>query len=132
MRTFVAGSTSVAAFFLFFFFLSRIESATPTRLTDGKPEFAVATVNGMVCWTQKDRDDAVAGVRATTGTLDVTNYTPSQFEVSVTTAGLKFSNYTDLERTLTEKKYLEDKLDDLPPSKQKENKTTLDFLRMAK
>ena len=101
----------------------------PARLVDGKVQFAAAEVNGMICWTLKQRDDAVAGVSATTGTLSVIDYIPTNFEVTLTTSGFKFKNYSDFQLARDDKDYLQDKVDDMPPSDLRKNKLQIDYIK---
>lgn len=56
-------------------------------------------------------------------------YNPTQFEVNLATSGIKFDNFTDYMRCKDEKEHLDEKLDDLKPSKTKKLKRSLDYLR---
>lgn len=54
---------------------------------------------------------------------------PSSFELSVATSGMRFRNYTDFQKSVDEREYLKDKIDDTAPSIQRKSKLTIDYLR---
>ena len=56
-------------------------------------------------------------------------YVPTNFEVTLATSGLKFDNYTDYIQCRDDKDHLDEKMDDLNPSKQKKLKPSLDYLK---
>lgn len=115
---------------LFVFGAASILHATEARLRGGKIEFAVAKVNGIVCWTTQERDalgDSFAKISTMTVTME--DLTPTPLEVQLSTGGLTYSNFSDFMSARDDKAALEAKLDDLPPSKQKALKPTVDVLR---
>ena len=112
-------------------FACGIAYAVPSRLIDGKPQPAVAEVNGTICWTLEEKAAAVSYVQASgTETLTTQDYAKDSFEVSVATSGLKFENYSDFKRAVASKPALEDKLDDMPPSDRRKNRRTVDYLEL--
>ena len=104
--------------------------ATEARLTNGKPEFAAGTVNGVTVWSTPERDALVAKLDVFSGTspVSVVNFTPSNFEVSVATSGIEFAGYTDFKKCLDDREYLRDKLEDLKPSVTRKNQATVNFV----
>jgi len=100
--------------------------AIPGRLVDGKPQYAIATVGNVDVYTVAER----AAEIARTGVTAV-NHTPTAFEILVRDSELKFDNYSDFQACVTNKEHLEDKLDDVPPSKARKNKAKLDALKAA-
>ena len=56
-------------------------------------------------------------------------YVPTNFEVTLATSGIKFDNYTDYIQCRDDKDHLDEKMDDLNPSKQKKLKPSLDYLK---
>src|SRR3990167_10491083 len=67
-----------------------------SRMVDGKVQFAVAEVNGVPAWTEAEKDAMVANITAmSTVTLNVADYEPTAFEVSIATSGIRFSSHSD-------------------------------------
>ena len=97
------------------------------RLVDGKPQYAIATVNGVTCWTVQERDALIAKSTVTAVVVDVT---PDKFTVNLTTSGLSFSNYSDLAACLdTTQSRLADKIDDLSASRAKQLAPSVTYLK---
>lgn len=106
--------------------------AASSRLTDGKINFAVSVVNGVTCWTAAEKTAEINkyNVNGATTALIISDTAATNFEVSLTTAGIKYENYTDYLQCLASTDHLADKLDDIPPSVARKNKRTLDYLRL--
>lgn len=91
--------------------------ASPSTLVDGKPKFAVATVNGKICWTQKEKDDEISHVNAVgTRTATVQDFSLTPLETAIIAGDLQYENYSDFEKVLSEKQHLTDKISDIKPS----------------
>lgn len=105
--------------------------ARESRLKDGKPELAVAKVNGIVCWTKKEKDDLISSFTEFAGTspVIVQDLNPTSLEVNLSTGGLKFESNSEFVSVRDDRNALDSKLDDLSPSKQKSLKSTVDILR---
>ena len=119
------------AFCVLTLFIASILHAVESRLVGDKIEFANSKVNGVVCWTPAERDKLVMDLLIfdSTSPLTVDLITPSNFEVSIATSGIRWLNYSDFVSARDDKNHLDDKLDDMPASKAKRNKVTLDYLR---
>lgn len=93
-----------------------------SRWVDGKIELVKYHVNGVECWTDSERDKEISKYNLGRGTFPpvVTQFVPTEKELALSSSGLKFTNYTDYVASVQDKRYLGDKLMDLPPSKQKE------------
>lgn len=123
-RTIKTGVFSLSCLFLW----SSLHAA-PSKWVDGKIEIAVATVNGIVCWNSKERDEAIAYITdAGTQTLTVEDYHPASFEVSVSTSGIQFRNHEDFKKAIASSAYLKDKIDDMRPSEKRKHRPTIDFV----
>ena len=91
---------------------------------------AVAEVNGKICFTEAEKNTAIAYVQnAGTEPLTVNDFNDSFF-VSVATSGIKFENNSDYLDAIANKDKLQDKLDDMKPSDRKKNKKTIDYLEI--
>ena len=101
--------------------------ATPARWVDGKIQFAVATVDGQAVFSQSDKNEAISRKAAYGKVAVVVDLPPpSEFEVNLSTSGLKFKNYTDFKSCAESKDSLDDKISDLPPSES--SNIQLDYL----
>ena len=82
--------------------LLAIESRIIYTETGQKIEFAKGKVNGIVCWTQEELDETVTTFNQFSGTSPVIidEYTIDNFEKTISTSGLTFSNYSDFKATL--------------------------------
>lgn len=90
--------------------------AVESRLSNGKIEFAISDVGGQVCWTQKEKDDAIseADIFKATSPVTVTNFTPTEAEVNLSTCVLSFANYGEYRACVRgDKDVIEDKIRDL-------------------
>jgi len=56
-------------------------------------------------------------------------YVPTQFELNLSTSGIKFMNFTDFQKCRDEKDYLEEKIENLKPTETRKLKRSLDYLK---
>ena len=108
-------------------FFNRAFAVTPSKLVDGKVVFAVGSVSGDYVWTTADFN----AIAQSSAPGNLTAITPTILEVSISTGGLKFSNYSDFVKCVESNSYLDEKVLDLKPSELKavnkniKNMTTL-------
>ena len=100
------------ALFFILGFSSNLFAITPHVFIDGKVTYAVADVNGKICWTGKEKQDAIDhhNTNITSYTLVITNIIPTKFEINVATCSGKFSNHTDFVNSLSNKDALFEKI----------------------
>ena len=112
-------------------FIASMIHAGESRLADGKIESAKATVNGVVCWTDIEKDSmmAVFNQFAATSPVVVENYALGNFEVTLGTSGIQWVNHSDYIAARDDKDYLTDKLDDLPESQKRKLRQSITYLR---
>ena len=126
--------TFIISFSIFFSLLifPRWASCATFRLVDGKIQFAVAQINGKIYWTTQERDDFLSAYASngSSYTLNTVNFTPTNFEITVSTSGIAFANYSDAASCITDKDYLTDRLDDLRASEIRKNRRTIDYLKI--
>jgi len=104
---------------------------TPAKLIDGKIFLAITNVNGIDCFTNAEKQAEIDKYNMGSGSfpLTINNYSPSNFEVTLATSGVTYSNRSEFLRVRDRKESLSDKIDDLPPSEAKRLKESLDYLR---
>lgn len=103
-----------------------------SRIVDGKPEFAVSKVNGVVCWTPQEQADLETAFNQFSATSSVTvqMLTPSTLEDFIFQSGLKFKNKSELDDCVNNKQALDDKIMDLLPSEYSKKSAEIDALKM--
>lgn len=115
---------------IFIFLLSGLTfnkalAVTPSRLLDGKPEFAICTIGGEWVFSQA-RHDAILEEKPSAVVVELT---PTTFELQVAHSGLKFKNYSDFVECVESKDHLDNKILDMKPSEAKREKTKIDALK---
>ena len=81
---------------------SWLYSAAPALWVDGEIIVAEADVNGITCWTDKEKEAAIAYVQsAGTRPLVVQDFTRDNYEKAVSTSGSRFKNYSDFRAAVT-------------------------------
>ena len=106
-------------------------AAVPSRLKNGKVELAVAKVGPVICWTQAEKTAMVNTFDAfkSTSPYVVQDYTPNDLEVALKDSNIKYRNHSDYTKSRDNKGYLEDRLDDLKPSIQRKNSSSINQLK---
>ena len=113
---------------------SNVFSISLSRLVGNQPQFAVATVNDIVAWTEGEKTKLIDNFTVITVTDSikpppiVVAIKPNNFEVTVATSGLQFTSYSDFKNSVESKEYLNDKLLDIKPSIKEKMKEPLDYL----
>lgn len=83
---------------------------TPSRIIDGKIEFAIADVDGITCWSESEKQKQLDSfvVRGGTSPLAATvvDYTPTQYEKFLSTSTIKFQNYSEFKSAIESKESL--------------------------
>ena len=119
------------AFCVLTLFIASILHAVESRLVGDKIEFAKARVNGVVCWTDEELVSLTNSFSqfAATAPVTVEILTPSNFEITLSSCGIKWGNYSDYVGARDNKNHLDDKLDDLPASQERKARQSVTFLR---
>ena len=99
--------------------------AIPVQIIDGKVNFAKAIINGTAVFIDKEVNDYLAISTAIAPSI----ITPTGFETTLSTSGLKFSSASDFKESVDIKNYLDNKIDDLKVSESKNYKLSLDYLK---
>lgn len=104
---------------------------TPARSEGGKIVFAVALVGNNLCWTTGEKNMAIANasVFSATSPTTVQNLIPTTLELALSTGALSFNSFQEYVDARDDKQTLNDMLDDLPPSKQRALRSTVNILR---
>src|SRR3990167_7493343 len=105
--------------------------AENARWRDGEIEFVKYKVNGKDCFTDKERDAEVDKYNVSNATFSISIVAVPQdnYEVTLATCGIKYSNFSDFQMTRDDKNYAQDKFDDIPPSLERKQKRSIDFLK---
>lgn len=93
-------------------------AVTPSRLADGKVEFARWLVGDAYVYSDLERDLTLTRV-GYVGALVTAVPAPSAYELFLSTCSLKFVNYSDFKGCSESTTTLQDKIDDLKPSEQR-------------
>ncbi len=113
------------------FLLVTLVGATESKLKNGKIEFAVATVNEVVVWTEAEKvclETSFDQFSATTPVI-TENLTPTVIEQALADSGFNFKNYSDFRNSADNKETLEDRLDDLPNSIKRKKASIISTLK---
>lgn len=89
-------------FFLFLFVSPNAFAATPVKLVDGSPQFAIATLDGVPAYSSQE----LTALQVTNPSGVLVNYTPTFFETAVSTTIVTFSGADDFRSCLTSKTYI--------------------------
>ena len=87
--------------FLVFILVGVSFADTPAKVVDGKVVFAVAKIDNVLAWSQKEKDGLIESMTFSTMTAPVVlDYTSSAFELRVSTS-FQFRSYSAYLETLT-------------------------------
>lgn len=117
--------------------------ATPVRIVDGIPKFAISQVSGFPAWTQAEEDSLVT----IHGSADIVPLVPANYEINLSTTlvisidgevEIKFKSYTEwiscqtragLRRKIRKIRQLIDSMSDLPASESLELRQRAGWLK---
>lgn len=124
MKTFIFGS------FLILAGVVQIAAGIDSRIVDGVPQLALSRVNGATAWSQTEQNALTSSFSKFSATSSVTIeiITHTAFEITLSTSGLKFKNYTEYLDCLNSQGAMKDKIDDTKPSEKRKSDSSISYL----